>query len=438
MQGGGPTSQSGMESVLREEAWKSERTLNMYRSAFWLALGAILGLTYVLAGRRAPMLANLALMWGPATALFGIRTLSRRYHPAMSIALTTIDIAIAFIAQDDAVRAAAHRGHAAAHEAFGTLPVLMLIVASNLVRFSWPAIVWSVALAAAAYGALLVKNDLFDRAVFTDIFVLVGLGAILVYSAHRQRTIIWRMKEREALARFLPGPIVERLEANPLVLEMGGEQQDATVLFADIRDFTGLAEKLPPAEVVALLNEYFTQMVDEVFYWGGILDKFIGDGLCAVFVPRLAGKNEAYRAIQCGMFMLRRLVAINGRRASRGESPLRIGIGIHSGPVIAGSVGSRHRMEYTHIGDTVNCTSRIEQLTKELHEPLLVSAEAFERAGGTQAFPAREMPRTMVRGKRDPIRVWAVDVSHAVLNRIDATGDVERREEEVHGAVVTT
>lgn len=80
----------------------------------------------------------------------------------------------------------------------------------------------------------------------------------------------------------------------------------------------------------------------------------------------------------------------------------------------------------------MNCTARIEQLTKELHEPLLVSAETFERAGGNPAFPAREMPRTMVRGKRDPLKVWAVDVSNAVLNRIDAGGEVEQREAATH------
>lgn len=411
-----------MEDVFHAEAWKGEQKLNIYRALFWFGFGAVMLSVHRLAGQKAPTIVYLALIWGASALLFGEGLLKRSYSPLHSLAFTTMDITVLVFAQDDLLHGTLTTGRAGVHAAISTLGILMLITASNLLRFSSAVTAWSVLYASAGYVALLAKNGLLDTWVTSDVFMLGCLGALLLWAGLRQRDVIRRMKVREAYARYLPGPIVERLEANPMMLELGGEVQEATILFADIRGFTALSEKMRPGDVVLLLNEYFTQMVDEIFFWGGILDKFIGDGLCAVFIGGIdeRGEDQAARAIRCGTNMLRRLVAINGRRASRSEPLLKIGIGIHTGLVVAGNVGSRHRMEYTHIGDAVNTCSRIEGLTKEFGEKLLVSASTYARAGGAKVFPAREMPPIAVKGKPEPLVVYAVTVTGDELCRDDA------------------
>ena len=393
-----------------EEAWKGERKLNAFRSLFWFGFGVVMLTVHMLTRQRTPMIVYLAILWGAATLLFGEGSLRKRYSPWVSIALTSMDITVAIAAQDDLLRGANAMGIVDTHAAVSTLSILMLIVTSNLLRFSTIATVWTAFYAGVAYAALLIKNHMWSTWAASDLLILSCLGMLMVWAGSRQREVIRRMKVREAFARYLPGPIVARLESNPMMLELGGEVQEATIMFADIRGFTALSEAMQPAEVVGLLNEYFTQMVDEIFCQAGILDKFIGDGLCAVFIDNLDGEmaGQAVRAIDCGINMLGRLAEINTLRVGRGEVPLKIGIGIHTGLVVAGNVGSRHRMEYTHIGDTVNTCSRIEGLCKELGEPLLISDATLAHSVGAH-FRTRAMPPTTVRGKPEPLQLYAVD-----------------------------
>ena len=402
-----------MHAVFHAEAWKGEQQLNEYRSLWWFGFGSVMWAVHTFTHQPVPMIAGLAMIWGLAALLFG-QTLRRYYSAWLSMAFTAMDITVIVLAQDDLLRDALRAGQPAIHAGVSTIVVLMMITASNLLRFSTWVTVGTVVYAAAAYMALLAKNSLLDIWAVSDVFMLFTMGGMMLGAGSRQRGTIKRMKVREAFARYLPGPIVERLEANPMMLELGGEVQEATILFADIRGFTAMSEAMRPGQVVELLNEYFTEMVDEIFQWGGILDKFIGDGLCAVFIGGIqhsSGLDHPARGINCGVEMLQRLIAINAARAARNEPPLRIGIGIHTGLVVAGNVGSRDRMEYTHIGDAVNTCSRIEGLCKELAKPLLVSANTYERAGGAAKYPATAMPPVVVRGKPDPLSVFAIEVS---------------------------
>ncbi len=190
---------------------------------------------------------------------------------------------------------------------------------------------------------------------------------------------------RNAFSSYVSPQILKEIIAGNLSQELGGTRKNVCVLFSDIRNFTAYCENRPPEEVISLLNEYFSEMTSAIHKHGGTVDKFIGDGIMAFFgapQPLACAERNALEAAQDMLVGLQRL---NERLASRGIAAIRIGIGLNSGAVVIGHVGSATRHEYTAIGDVVNTASRIEGLTKELGYPVLCSrtvAESVNFSGG--------------------------------------------------------
>ena len=224
------------------------------------------------------------------------------------------------------------------------------------------------------------------------------------YGAGRLLAMVASEMKVGRLERYFSPAVARRVVS--IELGEGPATSDVTVLFSDIRGFTALSEDLSPPAVVELLNEFHGAMVEVLFRHGGTLDKFIGDGMMAYFGAPLPDVDHARRAVHCALEMLERLDTLNAARAARGAKPLRIGIGVNTGPAVVGDIGSpEHRLEYTAIGDAVNLAARVESLTKVHRRPVLATLSTRDAAG--PGFVWAEVDAAPVRGKREPVRTFA-------------------------------
>jgi adenylate cyclase len=207
---------------------------------------------------------------------------------------------------------------------------------------------------------------------------------------------------RERFRRLLSPDIAEQVLSGKLEVKKGGELRETTVLFADIRGFTSMSESYEPQVVVDALNDYFERMVDIVFRYEGTLDKFIGDEMMVLFGSPVAHADDPIRAAKAALEMQRALGAINERHAAQNIPPFEIGIGINTGEVVAGYIGSSQALEYTVIGDPVNTGSRLCALARP--GEVLVSEGTVTKLG--DKFELEERPAETVKGKAQPIRVF--------------------------------
>jgi class 3 adenylate cyclase len=214
----------------------------------------------------------------------------------------------------------------------------------------------------------------------------------------RMRDLFGRAVSPEVADLFLDGD-----------LELGGEVRQVTILFSDIRGFTGLSEPLSPHQVITFVNEFLDEMHAAIQGVGGIVHKLGGDSIMALFGAPVADLDSSRMALHAGLRMRARLAALNERRRLRGDVPLRIGIGINTGPVVAGGVGSEDRLEYTVLGDAVNVAARLESLTKDYPQyDILISETMLQNLPDRDLLETVDLGEVKVKGKTEPVRVFAV------------------------------
>ncbi|MBT9312631.1 GAF domain-containing protein [Leptothoe kymatousa] len=211
-----------------------------------------------------------------------------------------------------------------------------------------------------------------------------------------------RMKT--TLYRYMTPSVAEQVMALGEDSLMVGKRRDVTVLFSDIRGYTTLTESLEASQVVSMLNEYFETMVEAVFNHEGTLDKFIGDALMAVFGAPLPLENHSWSAIQSALDMRQRLVRFNELRREKKQPEINIGIGLSSGEVVSGNIGSHRKMEYTVIGDGVNLSARLEGVTKQYGCDIVMSEFTYRPC--RELVWARELDLTRVKGKMQPVKIY--------------------------------
>lgn len=216
---------------------------------------------------------------------------------------------------------------------------------------------------------------------------------------------------RAAFSQYVSDVLVEQIVADPSKIRLGGERRELTVLFSDIRGFSSFSETLEPEVLSEYLNEYFTPMTDLVKGDGGMLDKYIGDAVMAVYGAPIDLNDHAERACKTALDMLRALTPLNEQWRQRGLPDISIGIGLNSGPMSVGNMGSKARFSYTVLGDTVNLGARLEGLTKEYRVNVLVGEDTASRADGDYVF--RELDWVRVKGRSGVTRIYELIGSRA-------------------------
>jgi len=228
------------------------------------------------------------------------------------------------------------------------------------------------------------------------------LGTLTAAFNDMSRSLGEKAMITRAFSRYVAREVVDEILKHPEEHTLKGERRDVTVLFCDIRGFTQMAETLPPEDVVDLLNEFYDLMILTTFKHDGTLDKFLGDGVMSVFGAPLYRPDHALMAARTALAMQAGMRNLSARRIAVGKPRLAIGIGLNAGEVIAGTVGTDARMEYTVIGDTVNLAARLE--SSAAPGQILVSADTYGRLSG--AVRGRWLSQVVVKGKDKEIGVW--------------------------------
>ncbi|MCK5241940.1 adenylate/guanylate cyclase domain-containing protein [bacterium] len=283
---------------------------------------------------------------------------------------------------------------------------LALVCAHLRTWYSFLLLVASIFLYGGVASWLFVQFDLvipmFTPMIMINVGTYVVVLAYLLVTEERQSRYI-----KGVFSRFVSPKVVDQLVKDPnAALKLGGNQQNVTVLFSDVRGFTSMSEQIPPAQVVELLNEYFQTWTDIIFKHDGMVDKFIGDAVMAIFGTPVAHEDDPARAVRAALDMKQALEKLNNKWKGEGRRTIKIGVGLNTGEAIVGNMGSQQAMGYTAIGDTVNVASRLESKTKDLGAFFLISESTYQAV--KDIVEVKEHAGIMLKGKAEALSVYEV------------------------------
>lgn len=253
-------------------------------------------------------------------------------------------------------------------------------------------------------------------------FVIPAGTLVVNYAAISSFRVIFEEREkrriRKTFSQYLSPGVITLIEGDPQkYIRPGGEVKELTVMFSDIRDFTSLSEKLTPDELVHLLNQYLSAMTDVLFKNLGTLDKYIGDAIMAFWGSPYPQADHAFRGCACAVEMQAALDELNRKWTAEGGRPISIGVGLNTGQVNVGNMGSDKRLSWTVMGDNVNLASRLEGMTKQYRCRAIISENTYRQVSGE--FVCREVDKIRVKGKSQPVTIYELMGSMSELPRFE-------------------
>lgn len=264
-----------------------------------------------------------------------------------------------------------------------------------------------------AIGSIILYYFVFDTVLINELLILPFFYVILAIVVCYITSVVYQyLQERHErnrvtglFGRYVTKSVVDEILSNQDEIKLGGERKDVTLLFIDIRGFTPLSEKMEPEDVINVLNEYLDLCTRAIFKYGGTLDKFMGDGVMAIFGAPVPQEDHAKRAVLAGLELKKQADELNRSIEAKYGRSVRFGMGINSGPAVIGNIGSKERLEYTAIGDTVNLAARLEANAQP--EQILISEGTFEHV--KDEFEITELSPIKVKGKEKLVHIYQVE-----------------------------
>lgn len=274
-----------------------------------------------------------------------------------------------------------------------TMPIVTALLSSVCIMFAW-----------FFFTMFMYCNQIALNLILPVIYVIVAIACAYSY----RYLIEGNKKEKfqKAMGKYLSREVMQNVVENIDNIALGGKRADITVLFADIRNFTSISENMDASSVTTILNEYFSALVPIIEEYGGVLNKFMGDAVLAIFGEPKKSENHALQAVKCGFKMLKKVKHLQDKWIDEGKPKIEIGIGISSGEAFIGNIGSQDRLEYTVIGDTVNTASRIENYNKVYRTNFLISEETYKRV--KNKVDVITINNVMIRGKASRMTIYEV------------------------------
>jgi class 3 adenylate cyclase len=404
--------EQAIDQILLEESRQIELKLAYVRAVILVMSGFLDFVCYLypretMGVESMPMtVPAFSLGWATVSVALAAALRAGWYRPWMRLVLPIMDSVLVSVVFVNLWTVMAHAEPKYAGILINMSAICSLLAVSGGIRLARSAAITTTLLALANFilvATLFNLSPALSALAGTSILAAGFLGVWMTGIVRRQ---VQSETGRSIIERLLPKKVVDEAFRDPLGLVSKPRSCHVTIVVTDLREFTAFSEKLPPEDVFEFLNTLQGTLAKIIRDHGGTVDKFLGDGMLAVFGAPDPVEDHASRALKAAAAMRAAVASLNREREERGQPTVRLGIGLHTGPVVAGCLGSGAKIEFTVIGDTVNVASRIENLTKEKGVDVLVSGDTVR--GAADLPELRPMGEVVVRGRRQPLEIHAL------------------------------